>query len=262
VGQNATNEALWRVLHTIDRSILPRTIDLRTSKGQLQIEARASKVLICPRVGGSFFLDDELKRDAPDVWEILRGGTDAVVARGEVLASARLALVKLCARALIRVTSGVADVTYNVKALRPVERAANGSPLPSYTAFELAVSLAPALRAAAQGPVAAFYRQIAPKLADAWLFDHTGRPAGYPARVTRLAEIEDMAKTVASALTWREHLSGVVGPVMSVFVESSRESVRCLAVDAGYVALVSGTGLEMAAMLSAWRAVQQGSGAT
>lgn len=218
-------------------------------------------MLVGPRVNGAFFHDDELKLDAPDAWEILRSGTDAVASRGQTLASARPALLKLCARALVKITSVTGAVNCSVKALRPVERSADGSQLPSFTAFELAVSLAPALQAAAVGPVAAFYRQLAPRLSDAWLFDHAGRPAGYPAHVTRLSEIEDMAKSVASALTWREHLSGVVGPVMSVFLETSRDSVRCLAVDAGYVVLASGSGLEMSLMVSAWRTVQQGSGA-
>lgn len=258
--QDATNEALWQVLHTIERSILPRTIDLRTRNGRLQIDASASKLLVGPHADGGFFLDDELKRDAPDAWDILRGGAGAVAARGKALGTARAALLKLCARALIGLTDGVTTVERGVRALRPVERANDGSQLPSFSALELATALAPALQTAAQGPVAAFYRQLAPKLPDAWLFDHAGRPAGYPSRVTRLAEIEDMANSVASALEWRQHLERVDGPIMSVFVELSRESVRCLAIDTRYVALISGSGLELAAMLSAWRTVQQGGG--
>lgn len=261
MGQNATNEALWQVLHTIDRSILPRTIDLRTPNGQLQLEACAGKVLVAPRANGGFLVDDRLKQDAPEAWDILRGGTGAVAARGQALEATRPALLRLCARALTGLTEGVATVERVVKALRPFERAHDGSQLPNFTALELAAALAPALQqGSAHGPVAAFYQQIAPKLPDAWLFDHAGHPAGYPSRVTQLAEIKDMANSIASALAWRAQLSGVDGPVMSVFVESTRESVRCLAIDAGYVALASGPALEFAAMLSAWRAVRQGSG--
>ncbi len=290
------NDGLRQVLRTIERSILPRIINLRTPGGQLQIEVSAQRMLLCPRRDGAFFLDGELQREAPDAWEVLRGGEQAVRANAGTLQTARGALLRHCARALASLTAGGVTVEHIVK---PRARAGNGPQPPSFDARELADALTavptptapkpdfrrqalnsgkdarvntatPAQQAEAQtvppegrhvtGLVEAFYRQLATALPDSWLFDLSGRPAGTPARARQQDDIKEMAKAVAPAREWRELLGGPEGPVMAIFFEPAQEGLRCLAIDGGHVTLLSGTGLELGPILTAWRAAQQNAG--
>jgi hypothetical protein len=291
------NDGLRQVLRTIERSILPRIIHLRTANGQLQIEVSAQRMQLCPRRDGAFFLGGALQREAPEAWEVLRGGERAVRANTETLAAARGALLRHCARALADLTAGAATVEHIVK---PAGRAPGGPQPPSFDVRELLAALTAVPAAAASplpdfrrqavnngkdasvnkaapapqtetvtvppegrhvtGLVEAFYRQLTTALPDTWLFDLSGQPAGSPARARQQDDINGMAKTVAPAREWREFLGGPEGPVMAIFFEPAQEGLRCLAIDGGHVALLSGTGMELGPILTAWRAAQQNAG--
>jgi hypothetical protein len=290
------NDGLRQVLRTIERSILPRTINLRTASGQLQIEVSAQRMLLCPRRDGAYFLGGALQREAPEAFEVLRGGEQAVRANTETLAAARGALLRHCARALADLTAGAATVEHIVK---PAGRAAGGPQPPGFDVRELLAALTalpataapkpdfrrqpvnsgkdasankapPAPEAEAvtvppegrhvSGLVEAFYRQLATAMPDTWLFDLSGRPAGSPARARQQDDINGMAKAVSPAREWRELLGGPEGPVMAIFFEPAQEGLRCLAIDGGHVALLSGTGMELGPILTAWRAAQQNAG--
>jgi len=126
VDHFGTKDGFRQVLHIIERTILPRAIDLRTANGSLQIEVSAKRMLLCPRQEGRFLVDGALKREAPAVWDILCSGSDAVVSQADALHAHRDALLRHCARALHGIVSGAATVEWAVRALRPGERALNG----------------------------------------------------------------------------------------------------------------------------------------
>ncbi len=268
-------DALRQVLHIIERSILPRAVDLRTANGRLQIEVSEQRMLLCPRRDGRFFIDGQLEGEAPEAADLLRRGADAAVRHADVLHAHREALLRHCARALRGLTSGADTVQWRVKALRPGERAFNGPTLPGFNASELAAAMPPARAAAETGstspqstqpagnqePVAAFHGQIAAKIQDAWLFAASGDPAGIPSHASGRTSFGEMTEAAAHARAWREDLNTVVeGPVMAVLVGPSRENIRCMAIDGGHVALVSCTALELGPVLAGWRAAQQTAG--
>jgi hypothetical protein len=292
------NEGLRQVLRMIERTILPRTIHLRTANGQLQIEVSAQRLLLCPRSSnGAFLLDSELHREAPEAWEVLRRGDQTVRASLEVLQSARGPLLRHCARALAKLTAGIVVVEHIVQAQKTAGRHGGALPLLNFDARELAAALpsadapsaipdlpphavsngrdiapppapppaAPAVIAEAAPPqqgrevsglAEAFYRHLASSLPDAWLFELSGQPAGSPPRA-RPGDIAEMAKAIPPVRDWREFLGEPEGPLMVIFFEPSQEGLRCMAIDSGHAALVSGSGLELGFILTAWRAAQQ-----
>lgn len=266
-----TDDVLRQVLHVVDRTILPRIIELRTADMRLQIEASAQRLLLCPKRDGKFYLDDKLKHEAPDVWNSLRSSNANVTNLSKLLNAHRDALLRQCARALQRLSSGAAWVEWAVKALRPSRGVDKVSAVPSFGVQELAAAMAygeagqmtpPASPAAVSSQTlppleiataTRFYRQIAPRMADAWLFSASGEPVGVPSRAGNQAAVPQMAEAAVHARTWQADVEELVkGPVMAVFVGQPREELRCLAIDGGHVALASCTGVELGVVLAGW----------
>ncbi len=273
-------DALRQVLHIIERSILPRAVDLRTAKGRLQIEVSEQRMLLAPRRDGRFLIDRQLAQEAPAAADLLRRGADAAVQQPDLLHAHREALLRHCARALHWLTSGADTVEWRVKALRTGERALKGPALPGFDAHELTALLAPGTATTAapvqagpetgpqppsspparesDGTVAAFYRQIAARVQDAWLFEASGHPAGVPSNASSRTSYSELVEAAAHARAWHEDLPPVAeGPVMTVLVGPSRETIRCMAVDGEHVALLSCSGLELGMVLAGWRATRQ-----
>lgn len=273
-------DALRQVLHIIERSILPRAVDLRTAKGRLQIEVSEQRMLLAPRRDGRFLIDRQLAQEAPAAADLLRQGAEAAVQQPDLLHAHREALLRHCARALHWLTSGADTVEWRVKALRTGERALKSPALPGFDIRELAALLAPGTASSAMpiqaapeagsqppsspppgdsaGTVAAFYRQVAEKVQDTWLFEASGHPAGVPSHASSRTSYSELAEAAAQVRKWHEDLPPVVdGPVMAVLVGPSRDNIRCMAVDGEHVALLSCSGLELGVVLAGWRATRQ-----
>jgi hypothetical protein len=288
VSQIETSEELRRILRLIERSILPRAITVQAGGRQIQFEVSAQKLLLCPWSGGTYLVDSHLKAEAPEAWEVLSRGGEAVRNNPGVLEAARDALLRHSGRVLASLAAGGDALKCSVHACRPASRAASGSRLPGFSAAELTSALSepaavqpppppppvsvpePVLHIPATalepeparaGQVAAFYRAVAPAIPDAWLFGASGQPEGSPARGGKPEDLAEMAKTVPPAQEWLELLDEPGGgPVMAVFFEPSQQGLRCFAIDAGHVVLLSGTAIELGPILAGWRSAQRHTG--
>ncbi len=247
--------ALWRVLRIIDRSILPRIVRCRAASGQLHLDVASQRVALCPRIDDAFILDDVLEQEAPVAFEFLRRGPEAVTAAA--LNEDREPLLRHWARALVRFNAGAVDFEYSVQARTAGATGAGGSAgAPSFHVLELAAAVTPLLCQDASGLVPAFYHHLRGNTPDAWLFERSGWPSGFPAEA-ELGKIEDMAKAAHSAEVWREHLAVLEGPLMGVFIGSSREPLRCIAADETHIALLTAQGSELGSLLAGWRAAER-----
>lgn len=245
-------EVLWNVLCAIERSILPRTIQLKTRTGRLEIDAVGGRMLNGPRL-------DPLSGET----DVRLEGHDAssTGAHGATVGNGYDGLLYQTACALANLTSQEQPVTYSVRALRPVDPSLNGEHLPVFTALELARSFASVLLASASGPVASYYRKVAGTFPDAWLVERSGRPAGIPEHVSSLQDVVGCTDNLVGALSWRHAIEPIEGAVFAILTPASRQCVRCLAIDDEHIAFLSGKAERLGTMFASWRGVEGASGA-
>lgn len=256
-----TENVVWQLLHAIERSILPRSIELITPAGWVRIDAANGRMLLCPRLNGVYCSDDELREEGPHIWRYLSTGGTAHSSDLGTLLSEQDALRRQCGRALASFTETGSNAQCSIKALRAREFVLQRLQLPSFSALELARALGANLFGTANGMVVEYYRLLAPEIRDAWLFERTGRPLGFPADVVAMDEIRTAAMAVRSALSWRQSAEPQEGKLLAVGTLGEREGgVRGLAIDTHHIAFMSGPVTQSGAIISAWRRVFSNAG--
>jgi hypothetical protein len=270
VGAEASG-ILWRVLRIVERTVLPRTVTLKTVHGRIEVDMGAGSVFMVPWRDGASMVDVQFRHEAaracefmeaPGVCESLRqgrpSGEEGAGEEVEALVSVRDALLRLWGRALVELCGGASNIEVSVGSagydLRP-----EGSVWRrlGFNAVELLGAVSPYVAPRNDSQVMAFYaaqRRTAP---DAWLFHVGGWPAGAPSEVDDLGRIDEMGEAAQTIRMWRDALEGVSGPIMSVLMGPQQEAFRCVAVDKDYVALVTRPSAELGAALAAWRLAQQ-----
>lgn len=265
---------LWRALHVIDRSVLPREITFRAGRRRLDLDVEGQCALIGPKLDGLFVVDEQFRQDAPQAYEIVRQGLlndsgqsprqDAEASgdarsAASVLTSHRDAFLRLWGRALAGLCDDATEIETTVSAQnrgRGLETETRR--LLGFSALELLGAVGPHVSGNPDSLVLAFYsaqRQAAP---DSWLFHLAGWPVAFPGEVMDLDRISDMGATARTMQEWRSNLGDIRGPIMSVMMSPQQDAFRCVAMDDAYVALVSRPSAEIGAALAAWRSAQMG----
>lgn len=247
-----TKDLLWHLVHIIDRSILPRTIEVRAPKKSIEIDASGGRMLLCPRLNGVLDADDELRRESPRMCAYLEAGVGTA---GQEMPDADIAaLRRQCARTLMRVAaSAKTTAAISIRARRMREHVREHILLPSHSAIDIARSLAPFALCNAKGTVADYYRQVASSIDDAWLLDHSGRPIAFPQSVAHVREIRSAESIALDMQAWRELAQTLHEPV-AAFATPGRgyTGMRSLAIDNHHVALLSGSAAQVGFLITVW----------
>lgn len=234
-------------LHLIERSVLPRVIELNAGGATLYLDVVQQGLQIAPRTGDYYAVDEECARQAPGLYHALQRKRLAARKAQGAFAENRPAMISCIARVLLRHCQR-GRLRHRVRAA-DLEEVVSQVPVLAMDIYRSALDQAPA---EPEGVVSNFFYEVRKQALEAWLVTRSGWVTEFPGQVRSVEEIRSMSRTALVSANWASRAGGAAAPSLSFLSGEPQHQIWFVAADSQHVAQMLCTPAQWAMFLSAW----------
>ncbi len=250
-----TVDRLFSVLQLIERTVLPRSIDLTSAGTEVSLDVARQRLHLGVRSGSHFLVDEPLAASAPAPHRLLRKRIRRIDRRNEIFREHQAELCACAARALLNFCAED-HAGYRLKSAPLDELGASAA----YTVIDLYEEARDHAADRGPGPVRAFCEAVWPKMDEVWLFTRDGWILEAPRENRNLGSYIEMTRTADQLRGWMTGSASDSVPRIAYATRPPREWIWCIASDSRHLALLRCQPLHWATTLNAW--THHGAGTT